>query len=100
MVAAANSDGFDASEKKLERSSDALGNTFKDVADENGDFYVKRADGSPDGERRSRFTGSDNLISAIQKAEKKKINNLYPMDTTIVKIGKCFFSPKTLKNDF
>lgn len=65
--------------------------TFKDVADENGDFYVKRADGSPDGERRSRFTGSDNLISAIQKAEKKKINNLYPMDTTIVKIGKCFF---------
>ena len=35
---------------------------------ENGD-YVKRADGSPDGERRSCFTGSDILIGAIQKAE-------------------------------
>ena len=69
---------------------------------ENGD-YVKRADGSPDGERRSCFTGSDILIGAIQKAETNLpiINNqrqekgleslsLYPMDTTIVKVGKCF----------
>lgn len=65
--------------------------------------YVKRADGSPDGERRSCFTGSDILIGAIQRAETNLpiINNqrqekglellsLYPMDTTIVKVGKCF----------
>ena len=65
--------------------------------------YVKRADGSPDGERRSCFTGSDILIGAIQRAESNLpiINNqrqekglellsLYPMDTTIVKVGKCF----------
>ncbi|MDL2303210.1 hypothetical protein LJC28_02330 [Dysgonomonas sp. OttesenSCG-928-D17] len=69
---------------------------------ENGD-YVKRADGTPDGERRSCFTGSDILIGAIQKAENNlpRINQdrkekglaplqLYPMDTTIVKVGKCF----------
>lgn len=69
---------------------------------ENGD-YVKHADGIPDGERRSCFTGSDILIGAIQKAENNlpRINQdrkekglvplqLYPMDTTIVKVGKCF----------
>lgn len=69
---------------------------------DNGE-YVKRADGSPDGERRSCFTGSDILIGAIQRAETNLpiINNqrqekglellsLYPMDTTIVKVGKCF----------
>lgn len=69
---------------------------------ENGE-YVKRADGSPDGERRSCFTGSDILIGAIQRAETNLpiINNqrqekgleslsLYPIDTTIVKVGKCF----------
>jgi hypothetical protein len=72
--------------------------TFKD----NGEF-VKRDDGTPDGERRSCFTGSDILIGAIQKAEtnlpilnKQRQENgleslqLYPMDTTIVKVGKCF----------
>jgi len=65
--------------------------------------YVKRADGTPDGERRSCFTGSDILIGAIQRAETNIpiINKqrqekglealcLYPMDTTIVKVGKCF----------
>lgn len=65
--------------------------------------YVKRADGTPDGERRSCFTGSDILIGAIQRAEanipiinkqrKEKGSEelcLYPMDTTIVKVGKCF----------
>ena len=69
---------------------------------ENGD-YVKRPDGTPDGERRSCFTGSDILIGAIQKAENNlpRINQerekkghealqLYPMDTIIVKVGKCF----------
>lgn len=68
----------------------------------NGD-YVKHADGTPDGERRSCFTGSDILIGAIQKAENNlpRINqererkgldqlHLYPIDTTIVKVGKCF----------
>ena len=35
---------------------------------ENGE-YVTRDDGLPEGERRSCFTGSDILISAIQKAE-------------------------------
>jgi hypothetical protein len=72
--------------------------TFKD----NGE-YVKREDGTPDGERPSCFTGSDILIGAIQKAENNLpiINKqrqekgleslqLYPMDTTIVKVGKCF----------
>lgn len=65
--------------------------------------YVKRSDGAPDGERRSVFTGSDILIGAIQKAETniQSINKerkekgleplqLYPLDTTIVKVGKCF----------
>lgn len=69
---------------------------------ENGE-YVKRADGSPDGERRSCFTGSDILIGAVQRAETNlpiinkqrqekglEILSLYPMDTTIVKVGKCF----------
>lgn len=69
---------------------------------ENGD-YVKQSDGTPQGERRSCFTGSDILIGAIQKAENNlpRINQdrkekglaplqLYPMDTTIVKVGKCF----------
>jgi hypothetical protein len=69
---------------------------------ENGS-YVKHADGTPDGERRSCFTGSDILINSIQKAEAniQSINTerkekgleslqLYPLDTTIVKVGKCF----------
>ncbi len=67
------------------------------------DDYVRQADGSPEGERRSCFTGSDILISSIQKAEasipeinRKRIEDnleplqLYPIDTTIVKVGKCF----------
>jgi hypothetical protein len=69
---------------------------------ENGE-YVKRADGTPDGERRSCFTGSDILIGSIQRAEtnmptinqqrkEKRLEalSLYPMDTIIVKVGKCF----------
>lgn len=77
--------------------------TFNDAADKDGDFYTKNPDGTPVGERRSCFTGSDILISAIQKAETNlpEINRkrsekglpplyLYPMDTTIVKVGKCF----------
>lgn len=77
--------------------------TFNESPDKNGDYYTKNADGTPVGERRSCFTGSDILISAIQKAEtnlpeinKKRSESglqplyLFPMDTTIVKVGKCF----------
>lgn len=76
--------------------------TFNECADENGDFFVKKPNGTPDGERRSCFTGSDILIQGIQDAEAKvqelngkRANNeppikLYPIDTTIVKVGKCF----------
>ena len=77
--------------------------TFNESPDKDGDYYTKNPDGTPVGERRSCFTGSDILISAIQKAEnnlpainKKRSENglpllsLYPMDTTIVKVGKCF----------
>lgn len=63
--------------------------SFDDEPDANGDFYKKNADGTPCGERRSCFTGSDNLIAAIQEAESKGIS-IYPLDTTIVKVGKCF----------
>ena len=77
--------------------------TFNDQPDKNGDFFTKNPDGTPMGERRSCFTGSDILIAAIQKAENnlpqinkarqergEPILSLYPMDTTIVKVGKCF----------
>ena len=77
--------------------------TFNGQADKDGDYFTKNPDGTPMGERRSCFTGSDILIAAIQKAEANlpQINqmrankgepplSLYPMDTTIVKIGKCF----------
>lgn len=76
--------------------------SFNDVADSKGDFYVKKPDGTPDGERRCCFTGSDILIQGIQDAEAKvqEMNahramneppiELYPIDTTIVKVGKCF----------
>lgn len=76
--------------------------TFNECADSNGDFFVKKPDGTPDGERRCCFTGSDILIEGIQEAEAKvqEINGkramneqpieLYPIDTTIVKVGKCF----------
>lgn len=77
--------------------------TFNELPDKDNDCYTKNPDGTPVGERRSCFTGSDILISAIQKAEnslpainKKRSENglsllsLYPMDTTIVKVGKCF----------
>lgn len=65
--------------------------------------WEKGEDGNPKGQRRSCFTGSDVLIGAIQEAEQRipiinkdreskglPLLNLYPMDTTIVKVGKCF----------
>lgn len=77
--------------------------SFNECADSKGDFFVKKPDGTPDGERRCCFTGSDILIEGIQEAEAKisTINaeratkgepplELYPIDTTIVKIGKRF----------
>ena len=77
--------------------------TFNELPDKDSDYYTKNPDGTPVGERRSCFTGSDILISAIQKAEnnlptinKKRSENglsllsLFPRDTTIVKVGKCF----------
>ena len=42
--------------------------TFNESSDKDGDCYTKNPDGTPVGERRSCFTGSDILISAIQKA--------------------------------
>lgn len=68
-----------------------------------GRVLGKGEDGNPKGQRRSCFTGSDVLIGAIQEAEQRipiinkdreskglPLLNLYPMDTTIVKVGKCF----------
>lgn len=65
--------------------------------------YIKCEDGTPEGERRSCFTGSDILIGEMQKAEtnipiinkqrqEKGLEplSLYPMETTIIKVGKCF----------
>jgi hypothetical protein len=77
--------------------------TFNTEPDAAGDYYVKDNDGCPVGERRSCFTGSDILIDTIKRAEiraadmnkenaKKGLpeQSLFPIDTTIVKVGKCF----------
>lgn len=66
---------------------------FNPEPDANGDYYTKGSDGAPLGERRCAFTGSDILIETIQTAmEQCRANKvaLFPMDTTIVKVGKCF----------
>ena len=77
--------------------------TFNPTPDAAGDNFQKDANGNAVGERRSCFTGSDILISAIQKAESRlpemnkerqdsnqPLLSIYPIDTTIVKVGKCF----------
>lgn len=77
--------------------------TFNPTPDQSGDYYQKDASGVAIGERRSCFTGSDILISVIQKAESQMptlnkarqergepLLSVYPIDTTIVKVGKCF----------
>lgn len=77
--------------------------SFNDTADKNGDYYVKDDTGRPMGERRSCFTGSDTLMHQVEQAESQLpgINatraenglpaiDVYPMDTTIVRQGKCF----------
>lgn len=62
---------------------------FHEEPDASGDYFEKDVDGKPKGERHSCFTGSDNLIAAIREAEAKGVS-LYPLDTTIVKVGRCF----------
>lgn len=77
--------------------------TFNPTPDKSGDYYQKDESGVAIGERRSCFTGSDILISAIQKAESRMpalnkerqergepLLSVYLIDTTIVKVGKCF----------
>lgn len=80
--------------------------TFKDPKDLKDDEpeYVVDQEGKPVGQRRSCFTGSDILIGYVQDAIKNLPNinlkrqeegkpvlkSIYPLDTTIVKIGKCF----------
>jgi len=75
--------------------------TFNPTPDKSGDYYQKDESGVAIGERRSCFTGSDILISAIQKAESRMpalnkerqergepLLSVYPIDATIVKVGK------------
>lgn len=73
--------------------------TFNDCADANGDFFVKKPDGTPDGERRCCFTGIEDIQEAEAKVSAMNTERagkheppieLYPIDTTIVKVGKCF----------
>lgn len=73
---------------------------FNDEPDEEGDFFVKGENGLCIGTRRSVFTGSDNLMEELQKAQLDFKNwrtsrNLAPkdfivFDTTIKKVGKMF----------
>lgn len=73
---------------------------FNDEPDEEGDFFVKGENGFCIGTRRSVFTGSDNLMEELQKAQLDFKNwrtsrNLAPkdfivFDTTITKVGKMF----------
>lgn len=75
---------------------------FNDEPDEEGDFFVKGENGLCIGTRRSVFTGSDNLMEELQKAQLDFKNwrtsrNLAPkdfivFDTTITKVGKMFFT--------
>jgi len=76
--------------------------TFNENCDADGDYFTKDNEGVAIGERRSCFTGSDILIDEIQRAESQvaeinkglkdgeKPQTLFPIDTTIVKTGKCF----------
>lgn len=73
---------------------------FNDEPDEEGDFFIKGENGLCIGTRRSAFTGSDNLMEELQKAQLDFKNwrtsrNLAPkdfivFDTTITKVGKMF----------
>lgn len=73
---------------------------FNNVEDEEGDFFIKDENGLCIGQRRSVFTGSDNLMNEMQKAQQsfkeyRANKGLQPkdfivFDTTITKIGKMF----------
>lgn len=75
---------------------------FRETADEAGDFFVKDKNGIVDGQRRSCFTGSDNLIETVQTMQSRipSINeqrlrdgleqiDVFPLDCTIQRSGKC-----------
>lgn len=77
--------------------------TFNANPDPAGDYFTKDQNGVAIGDRRCVFTASDNLMKEIEMAEAaiRKANedrreknlpllNLFPIDTTIVKVGKCF----------
>lgn len=73
---------------------------FNDTEDADEDFFVKDENGLCIGQRRSVFTGSDNLMNEMQKAQQGfkeyRANKGLPpkdfvvFDTTITKIGKMF----------
>ena len=73
---------------------------FNNAEDEEGDFFFKDENGLCIGQRRSVFTGSDNLMNEMQKAQQsfkeyRTNKGLQPkefivFDTTITKIGKMF----------
>lgn len=75
---------------------------FRDTADEAGDFFVKDENDVVVGQRRSCFTGSDNLIETVQTMQSRipSINeqrlrdgktpiDVFPLDCTIQRSGKC-----------
>lgn len=75
---------------------------FRDTADEAGDYFVKDENGAISGQRRSCFTGSDNLIETVQQMQSSisAVNeqrqkdglqpiNAFPLDCTIQRSGKC-----------
>ena len=77
--------------------------TFNANPDPAGDYFTKDQNGVAIGDRRCVFTASDNLMKEIEMAEAaiRKANedrreknlpllNLFPIDTTIVKVVKCF----------
>ena len=77
--------------------------TFNADPDPAGDYFTKDLNGVAIGDRRCVFTASDNLMKEIEMAEAaiarenaKRAEkglaplNLYPIDATIVKVGKCF----------
>ena len=73
---------------------------FNDNPDKEGDYFVKDANGLAIGQRRSVFTGSDNLMEEMTKAQTQfksdraseglKPKDFIVFDTTITKIGKMF----------
>lgn len=76
--------------------------SFRESADEAGDYFVKDRNGAVVGEQRSCFTGSDNLIETVQEMQSRvtSVNeqrkreglpplDVFPLDCTIQRSGKC-----------